>query len=166
MRLRMPSVVAAAVAMLVVAALPATAGSPHFIKSATYATQSGADLSVHFKEAGLSSGSSETVEVSGAAATTYECVNGGGQNPSASNKRTMQSAVKKSGTFTADTNGNINGSLTLSPPTASQLGFHCPAGQTTTFVSVTYSNLSITDTTSGASLSIPGTWSYTNPSAP
>jgi hypothetical protein len=35
-----------------------------------------------------------------------------------------------------------------------------------TLVSVTYSNISVTDTTSGASLSFPGTLTYTNPNAP
>ena len=32
--------------------------------------------------------------------------------------------------------------------------------------SVTYSNVSVTDSTSGASISLSGTFSYTNPKAP
>jgi hypothetical protein len=151
---------------LALAALPALAGSPHFIKNATGATLSGSNLVVKFKEAGLASGSVETVTSSATATTTYECVNGGGKNPSASNKTTTVTDVSKTGTFTADKNGNLVGTQTLSPPTAAQLGFSCPPGQKTTFVGVTYSDVSVTDTTSGATFSIPGTFSYTNPSAP
>jgi hypothetical protein len=151
---------------LALAAVPAFAGSPHFIKNATSASLSGPNLVVNFKEAGLQSGSVETIVTNATATTTYECVNGGGKNPSASNKTTTVSDVSKSGTFTADKNGNLVGTQTLSPPTAAQLGFSCPPGQTTTFVGVTYTNVSVTDTTSGATRSLPGTFSYTNPLAP
>jgi hypothetical protein len=144
----------------------ALAGNAHFINSATSAQLSGSTLNVSFKEAGLQSGSTETVVISATAATTYECVNGGSKNPSASNKRTMQTKVSHSGQFTADKNGNITGSLSLSPPTAQQLGFSCPSGQTATFVGVSYSNVSLNDVTSGASIALPGTFSYTNPLAP
>src|SRR4051812_41652054 len=151
---------------LALAAVPAFAANPHFIKSATGAKLSGSNLVVNFKEAGLPSGSVETVTSSATATTTYECVNGGGKNPSASNKTTTVADVSKTGTFTADKNGNLVGTQTLSPPTAAQLGFSCPPGQKTTFVGVTYSDVSVTDTTSKVTFSIPGTFSYTNPSAP
>jgi hypothetical protein len=159
-----------ALPLLMFAAMTGTAsaasGNPHFIKNATHATLSGADLTVSFKETGLASGATETVTVSATATTTYECVNGGGKNPSASNKTTTQTDISNSGTFTADQNGNINGSLTLSPPSASDLGFSCPPGQTVTFVSVSYTDVMLVDSTSGATASFPGTFSYTNPSAP
>lgn len=144
----------------------AASGNGHFIKNATSASLSGANLVTTFKEAGLAAGSVETITSSATATTTYECVNGGGNNPSASNKTTTMSPVSQSGQFTADKNGNVVGSQTLSPPTAQQLGFSCPPGQTVTFVSVTYSNVSITDATSGASITLPGTFTFTNPSAP
>ena len=144
----------------------ASAGNAHFIKSATHASLSGSNLVCGFKEAGLQSGSVETITCGATATTTYECVNGGGHNPSASNKTTKVTKVSKTGQFSADKNGNVVGSLTLSPPTAAQLGFSCPSGQTVTFVSVSYSNVSVSDSTSGASLSIPGSFTYTNPSAP
>jgi hypothetical protein len=152
--------------MIVAVSNPAVAAGQHFIKNATTATLSGANLTVNFKEAGLPSGAVETITTAATATTTYECVNGGGKNPQASNKTTTVSDVSKTGTFTADKNGNLVGSQTLSPPTAAQLGFSCPPGQTTTFVSVTYTNVSVTDTTSGATMSFPGSFSYTNPLAP
>jgi hypothetical protein len=153
-------------AMAAVGASSATAGNAHFIKSATGASLSGSNLVCSFKEAGLQAGSVETITCSATATTTYECVNGGGKNPSASNKTTTVSDVSQSGNFSADKNGNVTGSLGLSPPSAGSLGFSCPPGQTTTFVGVTYSNVSISDATSGASTSVPGTFSFTNPSAP
>jgi len=158
----------AALAIVALGATAASAGSghPHFIKSQTSASLSGADLVTQFKEAGLPSGAVETITSSAIATTTYECVNGGGHNPKASNKTTTQTQVHKSGQFTADKNGNVVGSQTLSPPSASDLGFSCPPGQQVTFVAVKYTNVTITDQTGGASISLPGTFSYTNPSAP
>jgi hypothetical protein len=153
--------------MLAIAASVAlAAGSPHFIKNATSATLSGSNLVVNFKEAGLPSGATETIQTTATATTTYECVNNGGHNPSASNKTTTVTQVSQTGTFTADKNGNLVGSQTLSPPSAQDLGFSCPPGQTVTFVGVSYSNVTVTDLTSGATFSIPGTFTYTNPSAP
>ncbi|MDP9225054.1 MAG: hypothetical protein M3P18_14640, partial [Actinomycetota bacterium] len=149
-KLRILGISLLATASLMALAIPAQAGSPHFIKHATNASLSGSNLVVNFKEAGLASGSVETITIDATATTTYECVNGGGKNPAASNKTTTVTHVSESGTFTADKNGNVVGSLTLSPPTAADLGFSCPPGQTVTFVSVTYSNISITDSTSGA----------------
>jgi hypothetical protein len=143
----------------------AQTGNPHFIRSQTTASISGDTLTVRFREAGLPSGSVETITVSATATTTYQCVNRGGKNPSASNKTTTQTQVSVSGQFTADRSGNVTGSLKLSPPSAASLGFSCPPGQNVEFVSVTYSNIVITDVTSGASLAIPGTFSYTNPRA-
>jgi hypothetical protein len=165
---RIFAIIAAIVTALFLFSSPANAasGNPHFIKSATSATLSGSSLTVSFKEAGLSSGAVETVTVTATARTTYECVNNGGKNPSASNKTTTKTELSASGTFTADRSGNITGSLTLTPPSAAALGFSCPSGQTVTFVSVSYSNVAITDTTSGASTTFSGTFTYTNPSAP
>src|SRR3954454_222460 len=137
------------VAALVATGASAASGSPHFIKNATSASLSGANLVCKFKEAGLASGSVETVACSATETVAYECVNGGGKNPSASNKKTLVTTVSKSGTFTADKNGNIVGSVTLPPASAASLGFSCPPGQTTTFVSVKYANVSVTDQTSG-----------------
>src|SRR3954447_9996933 len=124
-------------AIVSVAALTATVasaanGNAHFIKNASSASLSGTNLNCKFKEAGLASGSVETVTCSATQTIVYECVNGGGKNPSASNKKTFATTVSKTGTFTADKNGNIVGNLALAPASASSLGFSCPPGQTTT----------------------------------
>ena len=81
----------------------AASGNPHFIKNATGVSQSGSSLVINFKEAGLPSGAVETITSSATATTTYECVNGGGHNPSASNKTTTVTQVSKTGTFSFTT---------------------------------------------------------------
>lgn len=156
-----------AVFVAALAAIPAASagGSSHFISHATTSSLDGSTLVCNFKEAGLSAGSVETITCSATATTTYECVNGGGKNPSASNKTTTVSAASGSGTFAADKNGNLQGSQRTPVPSAASLGFSCPSGQTTTFVSVVYTNVLVTDTTSGISRSLADQ-SYTNPNAP
>jgi hypothetical protein len=55
----------------------------------------------------------------GVTATVTEnwfCVNNGSSNPQASNKRTSSSTESASGQFTADQNGNVTGTLTLTAP--------------------------------------------------
>jgi hypothetical protein len=144
----------------------AFAGNPHFIKNLTSLSLDGADLVVSFKEAGLPSGAVETVELKVQEAITYECVNGGGKNPSASNKHTFATSQETSGQFTANQNGEILGSLELFPASAASLGFACPNGQTVTLVSVSYSDIELVDETSGATLDENGTETFTNPDAP
>lgn len=64
----------------------------------------------------------------------------------------------ESGEFTATKNGNLVGSLTLSPTPADE-ALDCPNGQTATLFSVVWSNVTIEDLDSGAFLSIRGTFS-------
>jgi hypothetical protein len=138
---------------LALAAVPAWA-APHFIKNATSVTQQGNNLVVTFKEAGLAAGSTETITLSATATTTYACVNNGGQIPDAANKQTTATTATASGEFTADQNGNIVGSLTLTPPGPGTNTLVCPPGQTETFQSVSYSNITLTDADSGATISL------------
>jgi hypothetical protein len=155
-------------AVLVVAvAVPAAlaGGSPHFIKNATTSSISGSTLVCNFKEAGLSAGATETISCAAHEEVTYECVNGGGKNPSAANKTTFQSDDQSSGTFTADKNGNLVGSQSLPVTSPGELNFSCPSGQRLVLVSVFYTNVVVTDLTSGASASLADQ-SYVNPAAP
>jgi len=150
---------ATAAALVLVGAGPALAGgSPHFIKSATGASLDGTSLVVHFKEAGLSSGSVETIQATAHLDATYQCVNGGGNVPSDPKKTTISSDVSQSGVFTVGQNGNLVGSLTLTAPAASSV-LSCPGGQTATLSAVMWSNVRVTDNTSGATLAIRGTFS-------
>jgi hypothetical protein len=147
-------------------AVPAAfAGSPHFINHATSSSISGSSLVCNFKEAGLAAGSTETITCGATETVTYECVNGGGKNPSASNKTTFQTSASSSGEFTADKNGNLVGAQTLDVTSPDELNFSCPNGQRLTLVSVFYTDVTVTDSTSGASANLADQ-SFVNPSAP
>lgn len=148
-----------AAASVVLAATPAFAGNAHFIASHTSVSSSGTSLVVNFKEAGLESGSVETITVSAHLDATYQCINGGHKNPDATNKTSVSADVSQSGEFTASKNGNVVGSLTLSAP-ADAADFSCPPGQRETLTVVAWSNISIEDEDSGAYLALPGTFSF------
>jgi hypothetical protein len=131
-------------------------GSPHFIANQTSDSISGnGSLVVQFKEAGLPSGAVEHIVVDATATANWFCVNGGAHNPAASNKRSTSTPVSASGDFgPVDKNGNLVGSLTVSSASLLPSGFACPGGQTLTLGSVSYTDVSITDDTSGAYLAL------------
>ena len=150
---------AATAALVLGGAGPALAGgSPHFIKSATSASLSGTSLVVQFKEAGLSAGSVETIQATAHLDATYQCVNGGGNVPSDPKKTTISSEVSASGVFQVTQNGNLVGSLTLSVPAAAT-ALDCPGGQTATLTTAVYTDVHVTDLTSGATIAVRGTFS-------
>ncbi|WP_426324316.1 hypothetical protein [Microbacterium sp. E-13] len=156
---RISIALAAAAAAVLIAAAPAYAGSAHFIKSQTDATLKGTSLVVSFKEAGLESGSTETITASATLVAEYQCINNGGKNPSDPKKATVTTQPSASGTFSADRNGNIRGSLTLTPPDPSTV-LDCPNGQKSTLISGTYSDVMLVDSTSGATATLPGPYSF------
>jgi hypothetical protein len=81
---------------------------------------------------------------------TFGCVNGGGKNPSASNKITVTTPVGATATKTADKNGQITGSVVLDTGLVSApAGFSCPSGQTLVALSAKFTDNTITDTTNG-----------------
>src|SRR5919198_5882166 len=82
-----------AVALLILAAQPAFAVSPHFVRAS--ASLSGTNLGVQFKEAGLGDNQQIVATASADATATFVCVNRGGANPSASNKTTVNTEVSK-----------------------------------------------------------------------
>ena len=157
---RMCAALAAAVVSVGLAAGPAFAGSPHFIKNLTSASSSGFDLVVKFKEAGLESGSVETITLSAHFDAVFQCINGGKHNPNAANKSEESGDASVSGQFTADKNGNVNGSLTLAAPSTDTNTLECPSGQTEQLSVITWSSVHLDDETSGASLDLPGTFTF------
>lgn len=134
----------------------AASGSPHFINSATNAGIVGNNLVANFKEAGLSNGSVETITLSGTGTATYQCFNNGGNHPKAGNKETVSADLSASGQFTVQ-NGNVIGTLSLSPPGPGS--FTCPSGQTLVGpTNVSYTNVRLVDQTSGVVASIPSSY--------
>ncbi|MEO7269126.1 MAG: hypothetical protein ABIW49_07960 [Knoellia sp.] len=161
-RNRILAAAGAVAAATVISAAPALAGNAHFIAAHTSASASGTDLLVQFKEAGLESGSVETVQASAHLDATYQCVNKGNHNPDDPKKTTISADVSESGLFTAGKNGNLVGSLSLSAPAAATV-LDCPNGQKATLTVVTWSDISIADLTSGAFLAIAGTFTAGTP---
>jgi hypothetical protein len=143
-------------AALVMVAPAALAVNAHFISAS--ASLSGSNLVVSFKEAGLGTNQLINYEANASASATYVCVNKGGGNPSASNKTTVNGPVSATGSFNSGKNGNVTGSLTLTPPPPGS-NFSCPSGQKQATASVTYTGVSITDTTNGITEAISGEFS-------
>ncbi len=135
----------------------ALAQSPHFVSDSASGPDSDGNLIVSFKEAGLGNNATITYMASANATATYGCINGGDKHPKAANKTSVGGPVTAMGTFTSGQNGSISQSLTLEPPSAGS--FTCPSGQTLTLVSVSYTDVTITDTTNNITDDIPGTYS-------
>ncbi len=130
----------------------ALAANPHFVRAS--ATRVGDSLVVSFKEAGLGNNQTVTIQASADFTRTDSCVNKGGKVPSDPKKTVTQGTTSRSGSFTSDKNGNIVGSLTLTTSTT----LRCPPGQRATLISLSFSNVRVTDLTNNVSRSISGTF--------
>jgi hypothetical protein len=144
----------AATLALGLSAQAAMAANPHFLKAS--ARLAGDNLAVSFKEAGL--GNNQLIDYTASAdfSRTDSCKNNGGKVPSDPKKTDTSGVVEASDTFSSGKNGSISETLTL---VALGPSLDCPPGQTPTLISLTYSNVSITDTTNGVTQAIPGTFS-------
>jgi hypothetical protein len=130
-------VVALAIGLLLgVLALPAQAGSPHFVGTPVFTT-SGNTVMVTAKEAGLGDEDQIVAVLSG----TADCINGGGNHPQAENKTSFStSAVVPVQNGKADY--TLTATATFSP--------ECSPPMTVQFTSVV-----LTDTTNNLSVSGP-----------
>ncbi len=154
-------------AFLTFGVVGALAGFPHFTKvttsistsatgaSASTTTTAGADptqafLNVSFQLAGVGANEGTEVKVTADASALYACINNGGRNPKAMNKRTVGAPVTAQGTFASDRNGSFSGTLTTGPAPGPG-DFTCSSGQTLVLASVTFSHIVITDVTDGIS---------------
>ena len=145
-----------AMAMMVSLAGVALAQNPHFLRASASGPAANGNLAVNFKIAGLGANETITVTASANATAVYACQNNGGNFPSDPKKTTVSGPVSASGQFTSGQNGQITGSLTLSPPPTT---LTCPSGQHRVLVSVSYSNVQVSG--GGDTASIPGTFSRT-----
>lgn len=127
------------IALLMLVAPAAMAGNPHFVGSPTI-TRSGNSLTVTGKEAGL--GNEDQIHV--VLTATALCINGGGNNPNAANKQ----SVSAEGDFPVQ-NGKANFTLTV---TATFQPSCSPP------MSVTFTDVVLTDETNGLTRSFPGTF--------
>ncbi|MFN2496575.1 MAG: hypothetical protein ABR608_11810 [Pseudonocardiaceae bacterium] len=154
---RLVLVLAAFLSAMALAAGVAFAASPHFIRASAAGPDNTGDLAVTFKIAGLGDTVTTTVTASADATAVYACRNNGGNFPSDPKKTEVTGPVSASGEFTSGRNGQITGSLTLSPPPTT---LNCPPGQRQVLVSVSYTNVKVSEPAAGDE-SIPGTFSRT-----
>jgi hypothetical protein len=148
--------VAVAVLLLVgLVAGTALAQNPHFLRASASGPNTAGELSVSFKIAGLGDTVTTTVTATADATAVYACRNNGRNFPEDPKKQTVSGPVSASGDFTSGKNGQIVGSLTLSPPAST---LDCPPGQEEVLVSVSYTNVAVNSPDAGTA-SIPGTFS-------
>ena len=83
---------------------------------------------------------------------TWACINKGGKNPSAANKRSVEAAVEGGGSF-EPRNGRVAGSVSAGPPGPGT--FSCPGGQRLGLADVTYTDIVLTDTSNDVSTGVP-----------
>jgi hypothetical protein len=136
----------------IVMASPASAVAAKFHSVDSSVNNSGA-LVVSFDERGLGNGNIDYV-LSADATALYACINGGGNHPKAANKESVNADVSAAGSFESK-NGRVQASLSAGPISAG--GFSCPNGQRLVLAAVSYSNIELTDTTNGTSVSVPDT---------
>jgi hypothetical protein len=142
----------AALAALAISASPVFADSPHFLY-ANASIGSGGALTVDFKDAGLGTGvSSIQVSLNADASAEYQCWNNGGKHPRAGNKETVEGPLTNTGTFPVR-HGQVTASISVGPP--GQGDFTCPSGQTLFLMSVTYSNIVVSDATGNSAGATP-----------
>jgi len=146
---KIATVLVLALAMLAMGATGALAAAPKF-HSATSSINNAGALVVSFDERGLGNENIDYLLTADAEAT-YACINRGGHNPAAANKRTFNADVSGGGSFEAK-NGRVRASLSAGPISAGD--FSCPGGQRLVLASVSYSNIVLTDTTNDVSTGV------------
>ncbi len=148
---------------LTLLAQTALADSARFDRRNTYVNdgvQADGSLSVHFRETGLGNTPDATVEyrLEADADAVYACMNNGGNFPADPKKTATSAHVQQDASF-APNNGNVEADLSIFPPPNTSLT--CPGGQHAVLVSITYTNVKITDLDHGVSFSFSGTFSRT-----
>jgi hypothetical protein len=132
--IRKIGIFAAVIVALALTVAVATAGSPHFIASSISKSINGNQLTVSGKEAGLG----DEAQIHVVVTATASCINPGSNHPKAANKTSVSAA----GDFPVQ---NGRATFTLTATATFQPDCSPP-------MSVVWSNIVITDTTSGISI--------------
>jgi hypothetical protein len=122
----------------------ATSGAHFFHKASTSSVSDSGALVVNWDEAGVGQEQVNYI-LSADASATYACINNGGNHPQAANKETFNGPLSSPETGFLPENGRVQGSLSVGP--LSSDGFSCPNGQTLMLACVSYTNITLNDTT-------------------
>jgi hypothetical protein len=144
------AIVATAVLAFGAAAASATSGA-HFFSASGSIADNGA-LQVSWDEAGVGN-AQVNYTLSAQSSATYACINGGGNHPKAANKQSVNGPLSSPNTGFRPQNGRVTVTNGLSVgPLPSNLV--CPSGQTFVLACVSYTDITLTDTTNNVATSI------------
>ena len=131
--------------------------SAHFVSGGTSSLVDAATgaLTVNFHEAGLGNSQLVNATLTADANATYQWLNHGGNKPMGVPFNVNQT-ISVSGTFTSDQNGQIAGSLTINPPSVNEFLSTNHAANWIPQLTVSYTNVVVTDTTNGVSTANAG----------
>ena len=113
----------------------------NFHGTPTFTINNAGQLTCSGDVSGLGNVSSTTGSCTATSVADYQCINNGGKNPAAGNKRTNTGDVAGAGNFPVR-NGRASGTVTLDPTGAGS--FSCPGGQTLYLVGVCYNDITLT----------------------
>jgi len=141
--------------LAVLSALALTAGSVFGVAAKFHAVSSSVAnngaLVVSFDERGLGEGDIDYT-LNADATALWACINGGGKNPSAANKQSVEGEVTGGGSFEAR-NGRVMASLSAGPIGPGD--FACPNGQRLVLAAVSYTNIVLCDVTNNSCTAVP-----------
>ena len=137
-------VLAVALFSLTAQAASATSGAHFFHKASNSSVNDQGALVVSWDEAGVGQDQVNYI-LSAQASATYACINGGGNHPKASNKETFNGPLSSPETGFLPENGRVKGTLSVGP--LSSGNFSCPSGQDLRLACVSYTDITLTDTT-------------------
>jgi hypothetical protein len=143
---------AATIALLAFGAGTASATSgAHFFSASGSVADNGA-LQVSWDEAGVGN-ATVNYTLSAQSSATYACINGGGNHPKAANKQSVNGPLTSPNTGFNPINGRVKVTNGISVgPLPSNLT--CPSGQTFVLACVSYTDITLTDTTNGVTANI------------
>ena len=124
-----------------VAAISTIAFAAANFKSQSFSVNNQGQLVCSFDVSGLGNVSETQGSCTATSSADYQCINNGGKNPAAGNKRTVGGAVGTEETIPVH-NGRAQGDIIVDP--AGPGDFGCPGGQTLFLVRACYTDISLT----------------------
>jgi hypothetical protein len=144
-------VLAATVAFGLIAQSASATSGAHFFSASGSVADNGA-LQVSWDEAGVGQ-AQVNYTLSAQSSATYACINGGGNHPKAANKQSVNGPLSSPNTGFKPQNGRVTVTNGLSVgPLPSTLV--CPSGQTFVLACVSYTDITLTDTTNNVTANI------------
>src|SRR5215213_11849414 len=132
--------IALVVGVATVAVSAATAAA-NFHGTPTFTINNSGQLVCSGDVSGLGNVSSTEASCTATSTVDYQCINNGGRNPAAGNKRTVTGDVGTAVTVPVH-NGRATANITVNPEGPGS--FSCPSGQTLYLVGVCYSDITLT----------------------